>query len=111
MRTLLLATEFLATAFLATLASPVLAATPRSVADQSQQHGQPQVEPQEPRERAARPVDLQQACADVAATARESRWQLVPWRRSLKAALAEAERTGKPVWYFGADGDFWTGNC
>lgn len=56
-------------------------------------------------------AELQRACDEVAATARESRWRLLRWHRSLRAALAEAKRTGKPVWYFGADGDFWTGNC
>jgi len=47
----------------------------------------------------------------VRATRRESQWQLIPWRASLTAALAEAKKTNKPVYMFAADGDMQTGNC
>ena len=51
------------------------------------------------------------AFAQVVAQPREARWRLIDWRRSLRVALAEARETGKPVYYFGADGDFFAGNC
>ncbi len=49
--------------------------------------------------------------AAIRATRRESQWRLIPWRASLKAALAEAQKANKPVYMFCADGIWETGNC
>lgn len=41
----------------------------------------------------------------------EARWTLIPWRRSLTDALAEAKVTGKPVYLFVNDGNVDDGRC
>lgn len=41
----------------------------------------------------------------------ESRWTLVPWRASLRAALAEATEAGRPVFLFVNDGEVASGRC
>jgi hypothetical protein len=41
----------------------------------------------------------------------EARWTLVPWRRSLGDALAEAGRTRRPVFLYVNDGDTDSGRC
>lgn len=41
----------------------------------------------------------------------EARWTLVPWRRSLTAALAEAKATGKAVYLLVNDGEVDSGRC
>lgn len=43
--------------------------------------------------------------------AAEARWTLVPWRHSLRQALAEAERTGKAIYLFVNDGEVASGRC
>lgn len=53
--------------------------------------------------------------ADVLAHARatpaERRWRNVPWEASITEALKKARATGKPLFFFGGDGDVDTGNC
>ncbi|MCA8954650.1 MAG: hypothetical protein KDC87_01170 [Planctomycetes bacterium] len=41
----------------------------------------------------------------------ESRWTLIPWRTSLTESLAEAKRTGKPIYLFVNDGEVESGLC
>lgn len=41
----------------------------------------------------------------------ESRWTLIPWRRSLTEALAESRLTGKPVFLYVNDGEVASGRC
>ena len=41
----------------------------------------------------------------------EERWRLIPWHTSLTAALREAARIERPVFYFGYDGVLDVGNC
>lgn len=41
----------------------------------------------------------------------ESRWTLIPWRRSLTDALAESHLTGKPVFLYVNDGEVASGRC
>lgn len=68
-----------------------------------------ELRPQQPATEAWRALD-----ADFAATrtpAAEARWTLVPWRKSLTAALAESRRSGKPVYLFVNDGEVETGFC
>jgi hypothetical protein len=44
-------------------------------------------------------------------TAAEDAWRLIPWHDSLGAALEQATRTAKPVFFFGVDGVLETGHC
>lgn len=60
---------------------------------------------------AAPPRDLASAFACALPPPEEARWTLIPWRRSLRQALAEAAQTGKPVYLFVNDGDVDCGRC
>ena len=49
--------------------------------------------------------------ARIRATDDEERWRLIPWKDSLVEAIAVAQETRKPVFFFGYDGVLDTGNC
>ena len=53
---------------------------------------------------------IEATLARARATDAELRWRSIPWRTSLKVALAEAEKSGKPVFFFGYDGTLDDGN-
>lgn len=57
------------------------------------------------------PESVDAACARIRPTADDARWTLIPWHRSLGAALAEAARANRPVFLFVNDGDVDTGRC
>lgn len=55
--------------------------------------------------------DLDAAFAAARPADAEAKWTLVPWWHSLTNALAESERTGKPVFLYVNDGDVASGRC
>ena len=55
--------------------------------------------------------DLDAACAAATPPAAEALWTTIPWRTSFTDALAEAARTGKPVFLYVNDGDVRSGRC
>ena len=59
----------------------------------------------------AAPATLTAAFAAAQPPVAEARWTLVPWRHSLRLALAEAQRTGKAIYLFVNDGDGESGRC
>lgn len=59
----------------------------------------------------AAPAALDAAFAAAQPPDAEARWTLIPWRHSLRQALAEAERTGKAIYLFVNDGDVESGRC
>jgi len=60
---------------------------------------------------AAEPDAIEEALAAVRPRATEERWRLVTWRTSLSAALEEAGKIDRPVFFFGYDGILGSGNC
>jgi len=60
---------------------------------------------------AADPDAIEKSLAAVRPPATEERWRLVPWRSSLSAALEEARKVDRPVFFFGYDGILGSGNC
>jgi hypothetical protein len=57
------------------------------------------------------PFDLDAAFAAAQPPPAEALWTLIPWRRSLTDALAEAKRTKRPVYLFVNDGDVESARC
>lgn len=55
--------------------------------------------------------DLAREFAAALPPSDKARWTLIPWRRSLRQALAEAAQTGKPVYLLVNDGDVDCGRC
>lgn len=54
---------------------------------------------------------ITEALARVRPSAREDAWRLLPWHRSLAAALALAKERDQPVFLFAYDGTLDDGNC
>ncbi|MCK6544401.1 hypothetical protein L6R52_00895 [Myxococcota bacterium] len=57
------------------------------------------------RAHAADPSPLERAIADVLPSADEDRWMSVPWRTDVVAALDEAARVKKPVFFWVMNGN------
>lgn len=66
---------------------------------------------QQPVQRPVTVSDFEAAFARALPPAAEALSTLVPWRRSLTAALVEAKTSGKPVYLFVNDGNVDCGRC
>jgi hypothetical protein len=58
----------------------------------------------------AEPDQIEAALRATRTTPAEMRWRLIPFMPSLRAALALGAEQGKPVFFFGYDGELDTGN-